>query len=782
MNRKKEAHAEIAEDAKGRREWGVGNMRNNLFVKQLFLGVALVVLFAACDAAGSLAGNRDEIHQKVKENASYKVRFDTLGGDPVPDSQTVKYNTLLNQPTDPKKEDDTYFTGWFRENGNPWNFKTDRVTSNVTLHAGWAELPDGYASVTFYSGVVTQVDTQLVKIDDPVKQPSGLTMPGSYLEGWYTNENFTSGTKWEFETGVSEKYLTLYAKWMQVESNHVVVTFISGSGPGAVDGGSPVPDDQRIINDGSGKVIEPTPLPSRTDNSFGGWYKDADRKIQWIFGTDTVSGPISLYALWITPGCRAVNFDSNGGNPARDQIEVEYGAKVSGELPTRTGYTAKWYALPRTGGDSEWNFASDSVIDNITLRAEWTPITYTVRYDQNADDATGATVDSTHIYDQPKNLNANGFSRTGYTFAGWGTSSAGPIVYMDEQSVINLRNTTGIFDLYAQWNFIGFHFLYPEFDFDAVKKDYAYGEQLSLYGFTITEIWEDGPRYFVYDEDFSYVDIYVSGYDAFASGDQTVTVGYKGWSANFEVTVNPPINMPEPTESKTLMILQANTYGNNNGLPDSATGGGFPVSLVELYNNTDEIIDLSADNYYLFIGDATSWTYKIKLAGFIPVHCSFLVVTNNTSEINQTPRAALPPADQTADFKISNNSFKVALIKNAASLTLPNARNPFDTDGKGGKVSGYVDMLGAINGSTYSVNAYETAPAAQSRPQSPRRASLVDTDNNLVDFLMADYRGYSGPSGMPDSELYKYWPRNSDGPWDPITGIPKIDPALPEEP
>ena len=232
---------------------------------------------------------------------------------------------------------------------------------------------------------------------------------------------------------------------------------------------------------------------------------------------------------------------------------------------------------------------------------------------------------------------------------------------------------------------------------------------------------------------------------------------------------------PAVNESKTLMILQANTFGNNNNLdgakpPASPTGGGFPVSLVELYNNTNETIDLDSDNYYLYIGDASSWTYKIKLEGLIPVHCSFLIVTNNTSEINQTPRAILPQADQTADFRISNNNFKVALMKNRATLS---AANPFtDTSLK----ADYVDMLGV--GTT---NGYETAAASTSRPQGPRRTSLVDTDNNAADFAQADYRGYNGVStGMPDNELYKYWPRNAAaGAWNPITGDQPINPALP---
>ena len=53
------------------------------------------------------------------------------------------------------------------------------------------------------------------------------------------------------------------------------------------------------------------------------------------------------------------------------------------------------------------------------------------------------------LYDQTVTLNANGFVRTGFTFQGWATSSSGPVVYLDQASVINLRSTPGTVFLWA---------------------------------------------------------------------------------------------------------------------------------------------------------------------------------------------------------------------------------------------------------------------------------------------------------------------------------------------
>lgn len=236
-----------------------------------------------------------------------------------------------------------------------------------------------------------------------------------------------------------------------------------------------------------------------------------------------------------------------------------------------------------------------------------------------------------------------------------------------------------------------------------------------------------------------------------------------------------PFAIPNPPAgSSKLMILQANTFGNNNGISNgSPTGGGFARSLVELYNNTDSLIDLTSGNYYLHIGNATEWTNPIKLEGTIPAKSSFLIVSNTTPEvadtnINNTPRATLPTADQPADFVLVNNDFVVAILINQSSAL---TGNPFDDNDL---TADYIDMLGCRN-----AVGKETEVAPQSRPQCPRRKTLDDTDNNKTDFAQADYRGRTSSSGIDDDQLYMFWPRNSSaGAWNPITGLPAVDPKV----
>ena len=216
---------------------------------------------------------------------------------------------------------------------------------------------------------------------------------------------------------------------------------------------------------------------------------------------------------------------------------------------------------------------------------------------------------------------------------------------------------------------------------------------------------------------------------------------------------------PPPPGSEMLMILQANTYGNDNGGGPS----GFLKSLVELYNNTNAAIDFDTDDYYLHIGNAADWTHQIKLTGSVPARCSFLITAANDAQTLTTGRAVLPAEDQEADFVLGNSGFKIALMKNRATLSVA---NPF---GNAGLSADYVDVLGVAG-----TNGYETAAAAQSRPQVPRRTSLTDTDDNSADFAQADYRY----GRLADDQLYKFWPRNSAaGAWDPISGDPAVHPT-----
>ena len=237
------------------------------------------------------------------------------------------------------------------------------------------------------------------------------------------------------------------------------------------------------------------------------------------------------------------------------------------------------------------------------------------------------------------------------------------------------------------------------------------------------------------------------------------------WTPEFpEPNWQPPVVESNAPTSDTILILQANTHGNNN---NQATGSGFARSVVELFNISDTETVTLTGTYYLHIGVGTDWVEAIPLTGEIPPRRSFLIVGGS---VNATPRAALPQYDLDLDFELSNSTDFVVAIMRTATLS----GNPF-TDEEYWDY--YVDMLGI---SATGISETSAAPN-QSRPRIPRRTSLVDTNDNSADFGDVDTRSgaLTDTSTRPNNDvLYQFWPRNSTmGAWNPMDGLPRIDPV-----
>ncbi len=194
---------------------------------------------------------------------------------------------------------------------------------------------------------------------------------------------------------------------------------------------------------------------------------------------------ITLYAIW-APNELSVYYNANGGKVSLENFTLNSGLiyKNSGKFVqtwqynvakdtglvnpksfglARTGYTFMGWGTKSTGGtifdQNDVTLLPTDIKAGIadgncsrTLYAIWEAKTYTVKYDANG--GTGTVSNSSHTYDTAKTLNANKFTRTGYTFLGWSTSSTATAArYTDKQSVKNLTATNGgTVTLYAVWS------------------------------------------------------------------------------------------------------------------------------------------------------------------------------------------------------------------------------------------------------------------------------------------------------------------------------------------
>ena len=209
------------------------------------------------------------------------------------------------------------------------------------------------------------------------------------------------------------------------------------------------------------------PTPTRTGHTFEGWFDNSSFTGTAITSIPSGStGNKTYYAKW------AVNtyyLDVSGVLDGIGEYNtVGYGTfdvYINGVLvqqgasdyytrhPYGTSYEIK-NIVPTIGhhyvGVHSGSLKGTIGAGHTTVRLALNTNTYNVVY--NANGGSGSTATSTHKYGEAKTLTPNGFSKTGYSFAGWATSANGSVAYSNGQSVTNLTATNnGTVNLYAKW-------------------------------------------------------------------------------------------------------------------------------------------------------------------------------------------------------------------------------------------------------------------------------------------------------------------------------------------
>lgn len=211
------------------------------------------------------------------------VTFDSQGGSPVAPYTDVASGSTISRPTNPTKTGYD-FSNWYTDTTfeTMWDFTTDVVTEDMTLYALWKT----HTSTVFFNskGGSSVEPIYEVAYGETITAPTAPTRTGYAFGGWYKEEECI--TPWDFDNDVVYVNTTLYAKWtIQTFS----VTFDSNGGSLI----SPYTD----VEYGS-KITEPS-TPEKLENTFDGWYKDAEFENAWDFENDTVTENITLYAKWV---------------------------------------------------------------------------------------------------------------------------------------------------------------------------------------------------------------------------------------------------------------------------------------------------------------------------------------------------------------------------------------------------------------------------------------------------------------------------------------------------
>lgn len=214
--------------------------------------------------------------------------------------------------------------------------------------------------------VTVTLDYNVDDIDETIQVRQGSEfgylppmVEGYEFVGWYTDALMTIALG---ETYTVDADVTLYGKYEAL--TEYTVTF-------NVDGGTVVDPITVYENE---QILEPT-APTKDGFTFAGWYKEDTLVNVFDFGTEVITGDITLYAKWeaIPTVTFTVTFESNAGSLVDAQVVAEGALATEPAIPTKDGFTFEGWFKEDTLVNL-FDFAVDVVTADITLYAKWAEV------------------------------------------------------------------------------------------------------------------------------------------------------------------------------------------------------------------------------------------------------------------------------------------------------------------------------------------------------------------------------------------------------------------------
>ena len=320
------------------------------------------------------------------------------------------------------------------------------ITKNENLYAQWT--PITYTVKFNENGGTGDMQNQDITYGSGTHlTANAFTKEGHSFTGWATSPDgavvYTDGTDGSKLTTTANELVNLYAVWTP---DIYTVKFDNNTGTGTM-------ADQEFTYGVSQALSEMT-FTAPDDKEFAGWALSANGAPKYSNKATVLNLPydqnkqITLYANWTSasstaPTTHTVTFKD--GENVVSELLVSDGETVQAPELTKTGYTLSGW---NKEDGTKWNFASETVTDDITLTANWTGNPYTVKFNANGGD--GTMDDQTFTYGTPQALTANAFSKAEHSFEGWAETEGGEVKYTDGYSVSNLAES-GTVNLYAVW-------------------------------------------------------------------------------------------------------------------------------------------------------------------------------------------------------------------------------------------------------------------------------------------------------------------------------------------
>ena len=186
------------------------------------------------------------------------------------------------------------------------------------------------------------------------------TRDGYTFQGWATTADGQATT---MPAKMPEGGATLYAKW---GIKQYTITYNTN-------GGSAINETNTLKRDYNSAIPKPSD-PSKTGNTFKGWFADSDCTTPCDFTNGKVTGDITLYAKWEV-NTYTITFNSNGGSHV-DPITQDYNSAIDAPAnPSREGFEfMRWNpelpaTMPAGGLDvtAVWQEAEPPVVNIVTI-------------------------------------------------------------------------------------------------------------------------------------------------------------------------------------------------------------------------------------------------------------------------------------------------------------------------------------------------------------------------------------------------------------------------------
>ena len=207
-------------------------------------------------------------------------------------------------------------------------------------------------------------------------------------------------------------------------------------------------------NGGTGTMVDVTTgslytIPecsfTKSGYTFVGWATTSDGDVVYTPGKKiTLTTDLTLYAIWRIN--RTISFNSNGGTGTMDAVTQADGINYT--IPecsfTKDGYTFIGWAISAEGDVVYTPGKKITLTTDLTLYAKW-EVSRTISF--NANGGTGTMDAVTQADGTNYTIPECSFTKDGYTFIGWATTSDGAVEY--NPGVVT--TLTGDLTLYAKW-------------------------------------------------------------------------------------------------------------------------------------------------------------------------------------------------------------------------------------------------------------------------------------------------------------------------------------------